>query len=246
VPTDPALLAQASLRPSKVTETRSVINPAFTLALGVAGLVAAAVAFYQLTQVLSTRPAPPTIVAASTPVPSPGVAAPVPSPAAQAKSVPQAVTSTQTQTGNSYAAAPASAPTGWVTLEAPIELQIFEAGRLRGTTRNARVVLPAGSHELLLVNEEYEIRQRLSISVASGQPANATVTLPTGSLSVNALPWADVWIDGNPVGTTPLANLSVPIGAHEVVWKHPTLGERRQSVVAKAKTPARIGVDFAK
>ena len=70
--------------------------------------------------------------------------------------------------------------------------------------------------------------------------------MPTGYLSLNALPWAEVWVDGNAVGTTPLANLSLPIGSHEVLWRHPTLGDRRQLVIVKAKTPARAGVDFTR
>jgi hypothetical protein len=130
--------------------------------------------------------------------------------------------------------------------DAPIDLQIFDGGRLRGTSKDGRVVLPTGSRELTLVNDAYEVRQAVSMSVASGQTSRLTVTLPSGSLSVNALPWADIWIDGHPVGTTPLANLAVPVGTHEVVWKHPTRGERRQEVVVKARTPIRIGVDFIK
>ena len=53
---------------------------------------------------------------------------------------------------------------------------------------------------------------------------STTVSVPNGSLSINALPWADVWIDGRSVGTTPLGNLSVPVGIHEIVWRHPELG----------------------
>jgi hypothetical protein len=60
------------------------------------------------------------------------------------------------------------------------------------------------------------------------------------------LPWADVSVDGQSVGTTPLANLVVPIGSHEVVWLHPQLGERRQTVAVTAQAPARVGVDFTK
>ena len=75
--------------------------------------------------------------------------------------------------------------------------------------------------------------------------ATATVTLPNGTLSVNALPWAEVWVDGRSSGTTPLANLAVPIGSHEIVLRHPQLGERRRTVTVTTQTPVRVGVDFA-
>jgi hypothetical protein len=48
------------------------------------------------------------------------------------------------------------------------------------------------------------------------------------------------------MGTTPLGNLSVPAGMHEVVWRHPNFGERRQTVKVSAESPARAGVDFTK
>jgi len=66
----------------------------------------------------------------------------------------------------------------------------------------------------------------------------------SGLLFVNARPWADVWVDGLSAGTTPLANLRVSVGTHEVVWKHPHLGERRQRVTVTAESPTRIGMNL--
>jgi serine/threonine-protein kinase len=70
------------------------------------------------------------------------------------------------------------------------------------------------------------------------------VSVPDGRVSLNALPWAEVLIDGRPVGTTPLANLAVPIGHHEVVFRHPQFGERKQNLTVTATTPARIGINL--
>jgi hypothetical protein len=53
-----------------------------------------------------------------------------------------------------------------------------------------------------------------------------------------------VWVNGHALGTTPFANLSMPIGTHEVIWRHPQLGERRQTVVLTARTPMRLVVDM--
>jgi hypothetical protein len=64
------------------------------------------------------------------------------------------------------------------------------------------------------------------------------------SLSINAKPWADVWIDGKPAGTTPLANLQVSVGTHEILWRHPVLGERRQTITVTDQAPARAAIDF--
>jgi serine/threonine-protein kinase len=138
----------------------------------------------------------------------------------------------------------ADAAAGWVTFKTPIELQIFEAKRLVGTTAADRVMLPAGRHDLELVNTELEFRKPLTVQVGAGTTVTSAVELPNGSLSLNALPWAEVTIDGRSLGTTPLGNLAVPIGTYEVVWRHPQLGERRRTIKVPATTPVRVGMDF--
>jgi hypothetical protein len=103
-----------------------------------------------------------------------------------------------------------------------------------------------GRHVFELTSERLEFGTTVTLQVAAGQTAAASVQIPNGSLSINALPWAEVLVDGESVGVTPLANLSLPIGAHEIVWRHPQLGERRQGVTVQASTPARIGMDLTK
>jgi len=82
------------------------------------------------------------------------------------------------------------------------------------------------------------------VTVKAGQVATVTMTPPEGLLSINAQPWANVSIDKKDVGETPLANVKVALGEHELVFRHPTLGERRQTVVVKAGAPTRVSVKF--
>jgi hypothetical protein len=137
-----------------------------------------------------------------------------------------------------------AASAGWVSIAAPFELQIFEAGRLIGTTAAERLMLPVGAHQLELVNESIGFRTTLAANVVADETATVPVPVPDGRLSVNALPWAEVFLDGRSLGTTPLANLSVPIGRHEVVWRHPQLGERKQTITVTMRGPERVGVDL--
>jgi hypothetical protein len=55
-----------------------------------------------------------------------------------------------------------------------------------------------------------------------------------------------VWIDGDKAGETPLANLPVRLGAREIVFKHPQLGERKVVTTITAGATATITVDFSK
>jgi hypothetical protein len=67
-----------------------------------------------------------------------------------------------------------------------------------------------------------------------------------GTVNINAMPWAEVWLDGRDLGQTPLGNVQIPIGSRELVFRHPDLGERRATVLVTLKEPARISVDLRK
>lgn len=138
----------------------------------------------------------------------------------------------------------AGAVSGWLSVDAPQQLQIFEQGRLIGTTDFARLMLPAGEHTLDFVNDELGFRTRRTVRISPGATAMVPVELPRASLAINAQPWANVWLDGQPVGETPIGNLTPTIGRHEVIFRHPELGERRATVLVTLKAPARIGVDL--
>jgi serine/threonine-protein kinase len=69
-----------------------------------------------------------------------------------------------------------------------------------------------------------------------------SIELPKGSVNLNAMPWAEVFIDGKRVGETPIGNLEVPIGPHEIVFRHPQLGEKRHAISVTAAAPVRLSV----
>ena len=136
--------------------------------------------------------------------------------------------------------------TGWISVSAPYEMQIIEDGRLIGTSARGRVDLPPGKHTLELINETLAFRTTTTVDVVVGRGTRVPVRLPLGSISINATPWAEIWIDGERVGETPIGNLPVPIGPHEVVFKHPELGEQRHAVSVTAAAPARLSVNLKK
>ena len=65
-------------------------------------------------------------------------------------------------------------------------------------------------------------------------------------LHINAVPWAEVWIDGERIGETPIGNLPARIGTREIVFRHPDLGERRATALVTLKEPVRISMDLRK
>lgn len=138
----------------------------------------------------------------------------------------------------------AGAMSGWVKIDVPASLQILEGGRLVGTTAVDRLMLPIGEHALELTSDELGFRTERNVTVTAGGTTTIKLDLPRAPLSINAQPWANVWVDGERVGETPIGNLQRTIGLHEVIFRHPNLGERRASVLVTLKEPARIGVDL--
>ena len=146
--------------------------------------------------------------------------------------------------------APAPDPTavsaGWIAVTSPIALQMREGGKVIGTSESDRLMLTAGDHDIEFANDALGFAVRKTLHVNAGKTTATKVDLPNGMLSVNAQPWAEVWIDGERIGETPIGNLSRRIGSHEVVFRHPELGERREAVVIAVGKPTRVGVDLRK
>ena len=135
---------------------------------------------------------------------------------------------------------------GWVSLDLPIQVQVFEHGRFVGTNDSGRLALAAGSHELELVNEALQYRSTQTVNILPDSVVPVQMTLPSGTLSLNALPWSDVLIDGQVVGATPLGHLRLSIGPHRVVFRHPQLGEQTRTAVITVGNETRLVVDLRK
>lgn len=162
-----------------------------------------------------------------------------PGPLASLSPPPTATTTTTTTT----AAAPIAAPRGWVLVEAPFDVQVIEGGRTLGPGRQ-RLSLGAGRHELELANPALGYSSLRTVTVVADRGTSIPIEVPTSTLDVNALPWAEVTIDGRPYGETPLANVALPIGEHSVVLRHPSLGERTTVAVVGLRAPNRLSIDL--
>ncbi|HEY5618318.1 MAG TPA: PEGA domain-containing protein [Vicinamibacterales bacterium] len=144
-------------------------------------------------------------------------------------------------------ASPQGVPvSGWISVSAPAEVQVYEDTRLIGTSRSDRIMVSAGRHELDIVNESLGFRATRVVTVSPGQVSALRLEWPKGSMALNAQPWADVWIDGERVGETPIGNVAVPIGPHEVVFRHPQLGEQVVRATVTAGESTRVSVDMRK
>jgi hypothetical protein len=123
---------------------------------------------------------------------------------------------------------------------------VLENNAVIGTTTAAKLMLPSGRHDLIVSSIALGFQAPLRVDILPGRSVLTTVAVPNGSVSINALPWATVTLDGRDLGTTPIANVDVPLGNHDVVLRHPQLGDRRQTITVTAKSPVRLVVDLNK
>jgi hypothetical protein len=110
-----------------------------------------------------------------------------------------------------------------------------------GSSANVPVVATPGGHQVDLVNTPLGDQR----TVVGDRSASVAVKPPEGRLNLNAVPWARVWIDGEPVGETPLSNIPVTAGEREIVFRHPQLGERRETATVKPGALTRVSVTLS-
>jgi hypothetical protein len=134
---------------------------------------------------------------------------------------------------------------GGLRLASPVEVSVLEGERVLGSSADGPIVITAGHHELDFINSALGYRSHQAVDITAGEIRPMKIAPPDGRVSVNAVPWAQVTIDGNAVGETPLANLPLPIGDHEITFHHPQFGDQRQHVLVKSNALTRVSVSFS-
>ena len=135
---------------------------------------------------------------------------------------------------------------GGLRLVSPVEVQVLQGERVLGSSADGPIVTTAGRHELDFINTAVGYRSRQVVDIRAGQIVRMNVAMPDGRVSINAVPWAQVWINGNLAGDTPLANLPLPVGEHQVTFRHPQLGEQTQRVIVKTGALTRVSATLAR
>lgn len=134
---------------------------------------------------------------------------------------------------------------GWVHVSSPIDLTISEGTQaLRPDERNL-IMLPPGSHALLVENRALAYREERQVNVTPGEMTRLALVPPPSSITVTASIAAEVTIDGERAGDTPLASHAVPLGTREVVVKAAGGAERRFTITVTT-APVRLDVDFSR
>ena len=124
---------------------------------------------------------------------------------------------------------------------------VFIDGKSVGQTPVTNLNISAGNHTLRLVNPDLNQTKTVSIQAKPGQTIRKRITFSTssGKLLVRAKPWADVYVDGKKIGTTPLAPKALSAGKHTVRLYNPTLDQEKTKIIQiKAGKIVKVEANF--
>jgi hypothetical protein len=133
---------------------------------------------------------------------------------------------------------------GFLKVFAPFEVTVSEAGRPLRLDERTQLMLPPGVHELRFENKALGFYGTRKIEIEPGKTATVTLTPGGSTLSVSASAPAEVFVDGQRVGDTPLVDYPIALGTRDIVVKGAG-GERRFTQTITTK-PLRLEVDFSK
>src|SRR5258708_7614701 len=85
---------------------------------------------------------------------------------------------------------------GWLSVRAPVSIEVHENGRLIGTTESDRIMMAGGHHDIELVNDTLGYRATRSIQVPAGKVMPLAVRPPVGGGDGHPSPAAGGWGDG--------------------------------------------------
>lgn len=133
---------------------------------------------------------------------------------------------------------------GWITVTTPFPVQVLERGRIVGTSELDRIMLPPGDHDLEFAAAAYGFHQAVRVQIAPDRGGPVPLAIPEVPLHLSAIPWAEVFVNDAYVGDTPVTDVTRPLGDHEIVFRHPQLGERRRTVRVTLREAPRVIADM--
>jgi hypothetical protein len=106
--------------------------------------------------------------------------------------------------------------------------KVYVDGKEIGNTPLTNYRLKPGNHTIKLVNKGLGVSETLTVTIKEGAETRINKKLvskpDTGTLSINAHPWAKVYINGVDMGNTPIIKHKIEPGKHKVKLVNDALG----------------------
>lgn len=96
--------------------------------------------------------------------------------------------------------------------------EVYVDGIKLGQTPIVRHALPAGKHELRLINEDKGLDRTLTVDVRAGREAKEYLKLGRGHVSFRVSPYGTVQMNGKTLGETPLPDMDLYEGSYRFTF----------------------------
>lgn len=116
----------------------------------------------------------------------------------------------------------------------PDGAQVSLNGKVMGTTPLALEQLKKGRvYMIAVVKPGYRAATKKVKLERLRQQEAFPLSAAYGYISVNALPWANIIVDGKKIGETPIARYRLPAGRHTLEYSHPDFGSSKEEVTLR-------------
>ena len=132
-----------------------------------------------------------------------------------------------------------------VSLDCDPPASIWEGKTYLGQTP-FRGQLSPGRHRLTLVNRDLGFERTVPLVLEAGETVARSFRLDQGDVLIVATPWADVFLRGKKVGTTPMPKMTLYEGEHQFTLVNTDLGKKKSVLVmVKPGRLEKMTVDMA-
>jgi len=114
--------------------------------------------------------------------------------------------------------------TGFISVTTEPAADIFLGKKKLGRGSIQRASVPAGKHKLKIVLRK-GTQRTLPVSIKRGEHVEKSVAFGSGTLRIVVLPWANVWVDGDKKGQTPMPAMELMEGYHQVRLVNDQIGK---------------------
>ena len=141
---------------------------------------------------------------------------------------------------------PAFSASASLTLIAKPAARVWIDDKPYGSTPVTNLKVTSGTHRVRYVNEKMGIQKEFNIKVPAGEHLTCTHDFKTAEsqclkasqveakgtakITLISTPAAEVYVDGVLRGNTPLENLSVTAGEHQIEFRHSKYGSEKRAV----------------
>jgi hypothetical protein len=102
-----------------------------------------------------------------------------------------------------------------------------------------------GRHKVHVSNKDLGYSSTEEVEIQPGETTQLTLD-PRGRVNINAAPWAEVFVDGEKIGDTPINAAAIRLGVREIVFKNPQFPNKTLVTTVKAGDNDAISIDFSK